>query len=489
MNKQVMKCYLEVLAPIHVGCDEVYEPTGFSVDEKKKCLYAFDFMDFIQGLNEEDRSKFSNLCQRGTLESIRDIYRFMQNREINSKAIDLCEGFIEHYRRVLKLPESRLQNELNRFEIARTSYSAIAQRPYVPGSSIKGALRTAYLNKLARNKPIPTPQGNRGAQLLEHTLLSLSEARPPDRISLDPFRMVKVSDFMPVGEAPTRIVYVVNKKKRPSEELARGPYQILEVILPPSFFIGEIVIERPQRPDAVSLSLDIKDLLVEASRFYSKEKQREDAVLGEIGASRAQKPTATDTTLLRIGRHSGAECVTIEGHRKIRIMQGKKGSTTKDQATTLWLASETEKPRHADALKSFGWAALGPVNDDMLEALKQIENDYKEKCHQATVREPSKNRATPSPEPAPVVPPSPKSEPDETINELWESPVLTWNPGKGELTASFQNKKAFAKGKDLVPENLRPDLFESKKKRCTAKSVEVEVYGNAFKIVRISGES
>ena len=33
MNKQTFKCYIKTLSPIHVECDEVYEPTGFVMDE------------------------------------------------------------------------------------------------------------------------------------------------------------------------------------------------------------------------------------------------------------------------------------------------------------------------------------------------------------------------------------------------------------------------------------------------------------------------
>ena len=490
MNKQVMKCYLEVLFPIHVGCDDVYEPTGFSVDENKGCLHAFDFIDFIKGLDGEDRTKFAILCQQGSLESIRDIYRFMQNRKVAGKPVALCEGFIEHYRRVLRMPENQLHNELNRFEIARTAYSSIDQRPYIPGSSVKGAFRTALLNKLAGAKQIKTSTGKNTGRQIEDELLNLTRVRPQDKVSQDPFRLVKISDFMPIGKTPTRVVYVVNKKKRPSEELARGPYQLLEVILPGAFFGGEIIVEKPQRTDAVSFTFDMRQLFADAGVFYNREKDREDAVLKQIGAGFARKPAVADTTLLRVGRHSGAECVTIEGHRQIKIMQSRgKRDLIKDHATTLWLISETQKPRHTDTLKPFGWASLGAITEDMFQSLDQIERNYSEKYNQTLTTETVSRPHAPEPEPVRDTPPEPESLPIEPIKEIWEESVITWNPGKGEVTASFQGKKAFVKGKDLVPESLRADLFEKKKKRATAKSVEVEPYGNAFKIVKISGES
>lgn len=66
--------------------------------------------------------------------------------------------------------------------------------------------------------------------------------------------------------------------------------------------------------------------------------------------------------MLRIGRHSGAEAVTIEGNRHIKIMRGK-GQQPKylDHTTTIWLASETSKPNTNNGLLPFGWAVMEVV--------------------------------------------------------------------------------------------------------------------------------
>ncbi|MFH0727042.1 MAG: type III-A CRISPR-associated RAMP protein Csm5 [Pseudomonadota bacterium] len=485
MNKQVMKCYLEVLAPVHVGCDEVYEPTGFSVDEAKRCLYSFDLMDFFSGLNSAERTKFQSLCQRGTLESVRDIYRFMQNRKPSGRSIALCEGFIEHYRKVLKMPEKQLQNEMNRFEISRTSYCSIDQRPYIPGSSVKGALRTAFLNKMAVKIPIGTPKGKDAGEQLENALLKLSNARPQDRVSLDPFRMVKVSDFIPVGEIATRIVYVVNEKKQPSDQLARGPYQILEVILPGAVFAGEISVEKPAKTGAVSITMDMNQLLSTAGSFYTKEKKREDTILEQIGVG-IVRGADDDATLIRVGRHSGAESVTIEGHREIKIMQGRgKPSLTKDHATTLWFVSETQKPNNKKAFRPFGWAALSAITDEMVQKLEQMENDYQQIDRPSLDTGIRKYEHMPDLESAAEESSQPVLSKVEPVREIWSQPVLTWDPGKKEVTALFKGKKATAKGQDLVPEAYHVGLF-GKKKKATPQKVVVEPYGNAMRIIEIA---
>ena len=47
-----------------------------------------------------------------------------------------------------------IRQELNQFSISRTAYNPYNNLPYIPGSSIKGALRTAYLSKLATDMSI-----------------------------------------------------------------------------------------------------------------------------------------------------------------------------------------------------------------------------------------------------------------------------------------------------------------------------------------------
>lgn len=391
-----MKCVLENISPIHVGCDEVYEPTGFSVNEKEGYLVIFDPLVFIRNLSEADMEKFSAICKKGTIQSILEIYRFLNNRPAKGRKVDVCNGFMDHYQQVLGLPSGRVQNELNRFLIQRTSFCTSDQRPYIPGSAIKGALRTAYLNHLAQKAgdysgklKQPSKGGGRGPrgqkehEILEQLLLNLDVIPPKDRISKDPFRLVKVSDFMPVGDVKTKISYVVNQKKKPSEKEARGPFQILEMIQPGSRFTGEIIVERPPARDAVSHVIELQELLQSSARFYGKEKAGEDKTLKSIGATPALLPAGNGYSLIRLGRHSGAESVTIKGYRDIKIMLGKGNKPAfEDHATTLWLASETSKPNTHKFLSPFGWGLVRERTGDLENDLGEEEIVYRDRLEE-----------------------------------------------------------------------------------------------------------
>ncbi len=479
-----LRLYLKTLEPIHVGCDEVYEPTGFCVDTQKRHLSIFEPLDFINSLTPPDRAKLSAICQKGTPASILELYKFMRNRPIAGRRVPVCAGLIAHYQQVLKLTPERVRNELNNFQIQRTVFRAADQRPYIPGSAIKGALRTAFLNSLAKTDRSATPRGKRAHKDLEQKLLNLDRIKPGERISKDPFRLVKVSDFAPVGESGTMVLYVVNKKKV-GDQLGQGPYQILEIIPPGTVFTGALRVDAPLRADAVSMPIDLQKLLNSCHHFYNQEKERETHQLQQAGIQFKSRMGPQGTCLIRLGRHSGAESVTIDGHRSIKIMQGR-GNQPKylDRATTFWLVSGTRQPAGVAELKPFGWAFLGGMSAENEQRMAEIEAQYRRQAATAPRPQPG-----PSPKPAAnavtaaAAPPAPKP-PKTPERETWTDVTLTWAPGPQEVTAMVDGKKAIGKGKPLVPERYHKKLF-GRKKRVSAASVQVESAGNAYRIVKI----
>ena len=160
-----LKIRLHVLSPIHIGCDEVYEPTSFLIDETRNILTEFDPIDFIKKLSKQEKERFTSLCMQGNISSIIGIYKFIAGKSIDGREIEIAKELSQHYKRVRNFPvndEKKIKQELNRFSIDRTAYSPYTSLPYIPGSSIKGALRTSYLNALARKDGIPKFTGKVG---------------------------------------------------------------------------------------------------------------------------------------------------------------------------------------------------------------------------------------------------------------------------------------------------------------------------------------
>lgn len=339
---------LQILSPVHIGTGEDYEPTGFIVNEKGKELVAFDPFTFIRSLESEELRQFSDLCKQGTTRSLLDIYKFMRNRQdrIDGTRISLPAGFLDHYRKTLKLSSTdkrKLQNEMNRFRIERAAYQPITGLPYIPGSAIKGAIRTAILNNRRFHDSF---RGKNAANDMEKSFLKGS-------FDTDPLRLVKVSDFLPGKKCATRIVYAVNRKKKPSKHEASGPYQILEAIERGSVFYGMININSPDPKSGIKNPVDKTELLQALSGFFGREMKREQKEMKGIGIQH-QIEMDLKTHPIRIGRHSGAESVTIKGHRKIRIKKDGSNFDILNHATTFWFAADAAKPAANDNLQPFG---------------------------------------------------------------------------------------------------------------------------------------
>lgn len=485
MSKQVpYRVRLHIFSPVHIGCDDVYEPTGFMVDKSAKLLFAFDPLDFARTLSAQEKSHFLSICEKGTLESIIELYRFMGKCTPHAewKSVPVCDGFLAIYNRVLTKLNTRnerdIKQELNNFLIARTSYLPLDQSPYIPGSALKGSLRTGWLNHVQQSRKVAVDTRDRGAaKELEKQLLG-------GAFDSDPFRFVKVSDLLPVGRPETRICFAVNKKKKPSKYEARGPQQILEVIRHEtrSVFEGVITLHGPERGAPIRKECAVpveKAFFTHSAAFFDHELAAEEALLQGISVPSGVRNAMVlafgerfmkEVFPVRIGRHSGAECVTVAGVRNIRIM-GKKGDPPKSagNSTTVWLAGDSSKAENN--LHPFGWAALEILPLDSA-------NPYPERIFND--RPPAPAEAANTKEQKPEQPPA-------VIEKIvWDKAVLTWSPGNVTLTASFEGKKTEIKlsaDRSIVPEQLHKKLFD--KKTAVPARVTLEKDGNLLKIVKI----
>ena len=376
--KETLKCTITISSPLHVGCDEFYEPTGFVVDQEKRTLIQFNPIEFISKLEPMEQEKLSQICRKGTVASILELYKFFQGKKADGREVYLCSGFVDHYKKTLQIPEKnqyKINHELNKFNIERTAFRLSDNRPYLPGSSIKGALRTGYLNYVCQGKKINISydQRKKSKNAIEQQLLDYRQ------IEEDPFGKVKVSDFQPVGDVKTKIMYAANKKKKLSDKEARGPYQILEIIEPGGVFIGEITVEEAHTQRKIKNPIELDNLISGAGGFYAKENSRENEELTRIsisGVNLLKGKINGKIIPLRLGRHSGAESVTLEGNRDIMIKLNGKNKKYLDHATTFWLASPESKPSNSADLFPFGWACVEKLSQEKEKAFDMKEQVY-----------------------------------------------------------------------------------------------------------------
>jgi len=357
MGDQTIYFRITAVAPLHIGCDEVYEPTAFVIDMKTRELVSFETASFLEQLDSDALGKFSAIYKKGTIVSLLELLKFMRSQAelAEGQRIRVPEAFIKHYESTLNLPQNEraVGQELNSFQIKRTAFDTLTGNAYIPGSAIKGAIRTAVLNLRNQGRSTPQFQGNSAGRKLQEKLLDFEF----NHLESDPFRLLKVSDFFPVNDAARAIIYAVDKKKKPNDKDAQAPYQILETVEAGAEFIGSItVLAPPGKAAEIRQPLSLDEITKSLAYFYGAEKQKEDVVVKSIGVLPSELNANGKTLSLRIGRHSGAECVTVSGQRNIKIKQGG-GRPDKflDHATTIWLAAEAKKPTTNHGLKSFGW--------------------------------------------------------------------------------------------------------------------------------------
>lgn len=373
---------LHVMSPLHIGCGAVYEPISFRVDMDAGKLYPFDPLDLIDALDDAGRNAFEKVCSGDNLLAIiKEVARLAAAAKVPPlSSVDMAKGLVEHYRKVLGMSSYNRDAVISQFTLERTAYNPNGCFPYIPGSSLKGAIRTAYLNFKNAGKPCyidDMRRVNQAAKELEKRLLDGS-------FEDDPFRLLKVPDLLPVESPSTRLLYAVNVRKKGGE--GKGPFQIVETISHGSVFEGILTLHQPPSGARVKKLPEIVDLLCCLNTFsmdrYREDKKvmediKADAFLRELGGHISKYTSAMkDNTacLVRIGRHGGAESHTLDGARRIKIKQQNNRDKESGHATTIWLAAEDKR---ADKGMPFGWAVLEmlPVGDGVNTCCNELRNE------------------------------------------------------------------------------------------------------------------
>lgn len=375
---------ISTLSPIHVGCDEVYEPSSFVIDGG--LLHVLDPADLAAALSDNERRQLATLAdQREPIGALQRFFRDSAERfaEFARQQVAVAPELAREYAAKAGRPTQRDPNgeaTYNSFQFARTAFRPFDGTPYLPGSSLKGSVRTAWLNYLNADKPLsPTEKTDRrhASQSLEQRLLKYAAGKFQD----DPFRQLAIADAHPEEEStppPTRVLYAISKKKRPPRADER-PSPELKVFLEtipealPAAFLGEIRFA----PGATILW----DALCDAcNAFYRPQLEGElqhpvlsaplDAdwarlIYRLLGDELGELIKARQGFLLRVGRHSGAESVTLDGLRKIKIIVpgvgGKPGFDFRANTTEKRYASLT---RSGDSgLLPFGWLWVDSCDD------------------------------------------------------------------------------------------------------------------------------
>jgi len=402
----VQQLAITALSPLHIGTGQDLEPTGYVIDGED--LYRFSPEAALRALPATAREELNRILGAApTVELIKQVQAFFhRNSEAliaeAEQAMPVLPSIAQEYRnRVGKTAQQEQDRDIiNQLQIARTYTDESTGRPILPGSSLKGAIRTALLDIENDGRSLPAdiaalPPHKRNRPLQE----KLFRYR---KFDLDPMRLVQVGDAWD-RTAPdtyaTEARYAVNRKReavfKDGRELtaqAERLRQVLECVPPlrPRGFTGLLGVQNvddissPKLPDP-NLRWTFEDIAAACNHFYRPILKREIQELGNRGYlaqdwgtailqllhAKQSQLEAGEAFLLRVGRHSGAESVTLNGVRNIRINMGKDPETrrtryeTMSSTKTVWLAAGDIQQR--TDMVPFGWVLVeaAPIGEDL----------------------------------------------------------------------------------------------------------------------------
>jgi CRISPR-associated protein Csm5 len=241
----------------------------------------------------------------------------------------------------------------NKFEIQRIQRKQLKANDgvynylgYITGSSIKGSVSTAYREFIYKN------EGEK----------ALDEKFENKDITKNIFKKLKISDstILKVG---TKIGYACNRERFEDDET--GISTFIETINADSEFIVNITYKDLNMQDILN-SLNEHYLPIFKTIFQEETKGKDEYILEYLNDSFYEKykkfQPKESQFLLRVGKHSGARAVTIDGLRDISVKESKY-RTLKHQKeeTTTWLFGE--KSHATKDLLPFGWVLCEIIDD------------------------------------------------------------------------------------------------------------------------------
>ena len=369
---------VEPLTAVHIGSDETIAPYEYDVelfpDDEYGVLTVYNLPRLLSGLESQQRTQFLQLTDKDDMRALR---RWL--REAAKTAGDSARRFraVMDFEAARQLHDS-LDDVHREGTINLHFRDALNNRPVIPGSSIKGAIRTAVLDRKLRLVGEDNPDVRRATQernpekALQGVLLGNGR-----NLRRDPFRQLAITDvpFEP-GSTCIERMQAVRRDGQPAKEENIRVFR--EVLMSPSFVgqspkgIGEVRLnpeiadseinhsiwnsrDHRQEDTHVTLPLPLVDLIDACNSFYAR--QCLDEAEGFVRqppqkvsfSSTANVKTAmnlidnlaSNQCVLRVGHHSHFDCVTLQG----RLRQNPRNF----RGNTRWFAA---------GLIPLGWVRL-----------------------------------------------------------------------------------------------------------------------------------
>lgn len=241
---------LELLSPVHVGTGETYPAYAYVPDFEGKRVHLLDPSALLLALSPERREAFLRRVAegpKGAQDVLRHLYREGQiPREAILRTLPASKAFLDT---IQGATEEAL------LEYRPLPYSL--RGPYLPGSSVKGALRTAWLywTLVERKEVLEWRQG----------AWQWRKPGPEEDALIRPPRELKLSHNQDFEGAV--LGYLVPKNGRTSRDLYRDPFRAVRLTDsdPGEGFLNRIGVFHPK--GALDRTILLAETFRKGSRF------------------------------------------------------------------------------------------------------------------------------------------------------------------------------------------------------------------------------
>ena len=316
----VLNC--QVLSPLHVGNGEEIPVYEYII--QNGLLFKISVQRAIKFLNKNELEEFNSLNKDGNYVGLRHflIQKYSDDAfrsKVTEFVVPVSSEVEEEYLEKLDSIENQLIIHLNQRNLLKKT-------PIIPGSSIKGAIRTAVLNSLSRLYDMPLDV--KKTVLLEaHLLNALTRNKKWIDAGKDPFKYLKTKDVeLRLHDMEiSKILNAINSEDgffsidiqmnfetiRSLLTGAEVKFQLPLKIAPRSIFLNgqKIDFDADYIVNACQDYYRTRLERIEASYF------RNSPILNEINRIDNAVDFSKGEFLLRVGRFSGKMSLTLDKYR------------------------------------------------------------------------------------------------------------------------------------------------------------------------------
>jgi len=365
MTNKIKKYYIKIdtLSPIHIGTGDYIDPYDYVIQNNK--LYIINKELFLHTINiENNQTDFITVVSENKMNEIR---KFIHNNfkiEMAEYSLDVSDELQQKYDK--NIDDANPKNALEIKNIIRSNYY---NTPIIPGSSLKGSITTAILNNFNNGKKV--------YKNIKNEILDIKEKDKSD----DPFRTIKVSDFLILNNNNVIASNICNWDYNSKKNRMLIP---METIKRNSTFIGCIdIIENTISKKTITIDKIKESLNKFYQSCYSFEKDK----------FKINLKLTPDDIIMKVGKHSGAFAMTLDGNRKISSKKVKRDINNKPilnnfgKKEYIYLKKESQDTTWLCEGQPIGWVKFNIIekeaylklNDEIIKRNSEIIESYKQK--------------------------------------------------------------------------------------------------------------